>query len=357
MASACCLGERPCQHFQLCRVELLDERRQAHSGAGATQRPHGVAEIALRLALVMRLGETLARQRLVGDLTGTTVAERVVDRRACGRPFDELSFGEMCRLDQMRPHAGIALGIDHDRTKPCLDCTGRKPCLGNRLTRAGGAHDQSVLAAAVAAERDRERLAVLGTSDRDALIAQGSPSGEVDDTLEELPCQRTQRVAWTAAFGGDLGQIASCHEVFGVPMPATRAGAEGSGAECARPTGEYRMGEQDDGKRAGRPRPTQVALAHDAHGEQAQGDADRDVDRRRAKPSDQFAQRLQWIDWDFVGVLGCGHEPLLSWTGSRRPFVGQRESGEPMARRGAAFACGLYEPVKVCSERLEGASR
>ena len=54
-------GERPCQHFQLCRIELLDKRRQAHGDAGGTQCTHRVAEITLRLALIMRLGEALAR--------------------------------------------------------------------------------------------------------------------------------------------------------------------------------------------------------------------------------------------------------------------------------------------------------
>ena len=53
------------------------------------QRAHHVAEIALRLTQVVRLGEALAGQRLVGDLTRRRPARRGCRRVPSGRPLDE----------------------------------------------------------------------------------------------------------------------------------------------------------------------------------------------------------------------------------------------------------------------------
>ncbi len=68
---------------------MLDERVQARLHPGRAHRPHGVPEVALGLAQIVRLGEALARERAVGDLGLAALRERVVDGLALRRPGDE----------------------------------------------------------------------------------------------------------------------------------------------------------------------------------------------------------------------------------------------------------------------------
>ncbi len=62
-------------------VERLHEARKAHLAPRGPQRADRVPEVALRLALVVGLGEALPRERLVGDLGLRAAGVRVVHRR------------------------------------------------------------------------------------------------------------------------------------------------------------------------------------------------------------------------------------------------------------------------------------
>jgi hypothetical protein len=131
-----------------------------------------VAEVALSLALVVGLGEALAGKRLVGDLAGGAVGERVVDRRPPGGPFDEPAAAVAGRVGEVLAHAGIPLWVDDNGPQPGVDCPRGDPCLGDGLAGAGGADDQGVPTAIRGAEGDRHgRTCVLASEDH-ALAAE-----------------------------------------------------------------------------------------------------------------------------------------------------------------------------------------
>ena len=72
------LGEPAGDHLQPVRIEMLDDRRQARLDAACAQRANLVAHVALGLAQVVRLGEALSGQRLVGERRVAAVREGVV---------------------------------------------------------------------------------------------------------------------------------------------------------------------------------------------------------------------------------------------------------------------------------------
>ena len=73
------LGQPSHEQLEAVCVEVLDDRVKADLTIGAAQSTHDMAEVALGLAQVVRLGETLAGQHLVGDLGLAAAGERVVD--------------------------------------------------------------------------------------------------------------------------------------------------------------------------------------------------------------------------------------------------------------------------------------
>src|SRR5579884_4009166 len=83
--------------------------------AGTTQGTHSVAEVALGEALVVRLGERLGRQQLVGYLGVEAVAVRVVDRVALRRPEDESATRTSRGIPKLFEREVVRLGIHRDR--------------------------------------------------------------------------------------------------------------------------------------------------------------------------------------------------------------------------------------------------
>ena len=73
------LRQPPSEHLQPLGSRCSTIARRLTSVPALAQCPHDVSEIALRLAQVVRLGEALAGQRLVGDLGLATASVRVVD--------------------------------------------------------------------------------------------------------------------------------------------------------------------------------------------------------------------------------------------------------------------------------------
>ena len=78
---------RSCSRFGGSRYST--SRARVTVSPAEAQRPHLVAEIALRLAEIVGLGEALRAEGLVGDLRLRSPCERVVDVRALGRPLEE----------------------------------------------------------------------------------------------------------------------------------------------------------------------------------------------------------------------------------------------------------------------------
>ena len=144
---------------------MVHERLQADLDAGLAQHAHLVTEIALGLAQVVRLGEALAGERLVGDLGLAAPSVGVVDRRALRGPLDELAAGGQRRIAQLAAQVAIALRIDHDRAHTALDRAHGHPGHRDRLARAGRADHERVRTAGGAAERDCDGAAVTLVTD------------------------------------------------------------------------------------------------------------------------------------------------------------------------------------------------
>ena len=120
-----------------------------------------MADVALRLAQIVRLDQLLAGQQLVGDLGIAAVRVGVVHNGSLRRPVDEgpsLTLGHVAGVLQ---HLRVALRVDQHRAHPVLDRVHGDPGHRDRLTRAGGAEDERMGAARRSAERDPNETAVL----------------------------------------------------------------------------------------------------------------------------------------------------------------------------------------------------
>jgi hypothetical protein len=89
------VGNAAREQLQPARIHQLHEPRRRRDLSRRVQRSHRVGEVALRLAQVVRLGEALAGERLVGDLAGAAVAVGVVGARARRRPLEERAPGAL----------------------------------------------------------------------------------------------------------------------------------------------------------------------------------------------------------------------------------------------------------------------
>src|SRR5207247_7850320 len=125
--------QRSREHLEPVWIEALDDALHTQNGPTGAERTHHMAEVALRLTLIVRLGEALARECLVGYLGLAPVGVGVVDRRAVGRPFDETAAAGVRRATQRIPHPAIALRVNDDCPHAAFDRTDREPGLRDRL--------------------------------------------------------------------------------------------------------------------------------------------------------------------------------------------------------------------------------
>ena len=112
------LRELPREQLQALGIERLDETGEAHLHARGAQRTDGVAEVALRLALVVGLGEALPGERLVGDLRLAAAGVRVVYRRPLRRPRVKRLARGAGRTVQPLAQPRVTLRVHHDRRHP-----------------------------------------------------------------------------------------------------------------------------------------------------------------------------------------------------------------------------------------------
>ena len=203
------------------------------------------------------------------------------------------------------------LGSITTAAKPGLDRPGRKPCLGNRLTRAGGAHDQCVLAAVARAERDRDRLARLGTSNRHALPAQCCRRRQCGEARPKLLCESAQRIE----------RAAPPRAISARSPPAIRS-SRASAVHAWRHTRRRRQASWPTRRTWwGRAQPAQAPARPTSNAGDVRASHERRSGRRAGrslraglsrKASRPVRPEVQRIDRWFVGVSGRRHEPLLS---------------------------------------------
>ena len=197
----------------------MDDPPQAHDRPACPQCADDVAQVALRLALVMRLGEALAGERLVGNLGLAAPRIRVVDRRPIRGPLHEAPPTRASRCEHRVAHAPIALGVDDDRAHPVLDRARRQPGLRDRLARAGGAHHQRVPSPQLSAEGNRDGPRTLIGSEQQPPPAQPGPAcGHSASELD--PCQHAQQsIGWRPSLAREPGEVGARLQVFAVPAP------------------------------------------------------------------------------------------------------------------------------------------
>jgi hypothetical protein len=300
---------------------LLHDRAEADLRPGLAQRPDDVAEIALGLTQIMRLGETLAGQSLVGDLARAALRIWVVDAVTVRRPFQ---VGPSCRqrgAAQLFAHARVALGIDDDRAHPIRDRARRDPRLRDRLARAGGAHDKRVRAVAVRAEWNRHRPAALIESDRqpppvEPLLAAATCAS----THHRRSHERAQKIQRVASAIGYLREVRAGFDVFAVPAPTTHGGEQCGDRQRQCRAAQERSGERHERQCAGGPAPVQVPAAHRSRRKQPQHDPHGAVDARREEPVQEFIDGRKRIDRVFGNcVRGHQSHSLLGPDASARP--------------------------------------
>ena len=250
------------------------DRREADRRAGSLQHAHGVTEVTLGLALIVRLGEALAGENLVGDLGLRSVGERVVDARALGGPLAEPAPGALRTGAQHLTEQGVTLGIDDDAAEAMADRDVGHPCLGHRLARAGGADDERVRAAVGTREGDPHGTVTPVTTDEQpaGAVRRRAPRGDTPPDAQRrlrraCPCRRDGR--GRRRWRGRCDASDARGERRRGPEPGARGHANPSGA------GGQRNNERDE-----RPRPAQVGGAQGARecatGERA-GDDERGV--------------------------------------------------------------------------------
>lgn len=143
-------------------MEVAHQRHRADHDAGLVHRPYGVAEVALRLAQVVRLSERLARQRLVRYLRVGALGVGVVGERPLRGPLEErCSRSFRGGLELVVEHA-VPLRVDDDRTVPRLDQPAGDPRLADRLARPRRTQHQRVRPRLIPdGDRDGQTLLVL----------------------------------------------------------------------------------------------------------------------------------------------------------------------------------------------------
>jgi hypothetical protein len=97
------------------------------------------------------------------------------------------------------------------------------------------------------------------------------------------------------ALAGTRGEVGSGFEVFAVPAPTAHGGSESTGSKWQRGRSERRAGEEGEYAASGGPAPVQMTPAQDACGDQAEQQAQRDLERARRGAAQQMLNRLQRI--------------------------------------------------------------
>ena len=118
-------------------MHVLDHGREADRHAGKSQRSDDVADVALGEPLVVRLGEHLGREQLVGDLGVRSAVVRVVDRLALRIPLAERPARAGAAARSCSRTKSSPFGIDVDDAEPALDCGERQQDLQDRLAGPG----------------------------------------------------------------------------------------------------------------------------------------------------------------------------------------------------------------------------
>ena len=199
--------------LQALGVHVGGDRPQAHLQLARPQRSHDMAEVALRLAHVVRLGEQLPRERLVGDLALASRGEGVVDAAARRRPLHIPAARALRGAAQRGPHVLIPLGIERDHAHTALDRGRGEQRLRDRLARAGRPHDQHV-GRSPGSERDRHGHA------RDRRVPR--PGGH------QTPAARSRPACTRAGGAHRAGVFASSPPARGRRRRGGRAGGPGT---------------------------------------------------------------------------------------------------------------------------------
>ena len=211
-------------------------------------------EIPLGLAQVVRLGELLARQRLVGDLGLGAPRVGVVGQRALGGPLQEPGASSPGGALELLAEHLVPLGVDDDRPVSVLDQPRGDPRLGDGLAGAGRAHHQRVRSRALT-DGDPGASPVQPASNRQPAAA--------DPALAAGPAQETP-VRWdpgeTRAAGRDLGMVATGGDVGVVPAGALQR-SEHRDEPDREPSDRGRARELSDRQAEQRPGPRQPPSA------------------------------------------------------------------------------------------------
>jgi hypothetical protein len=247
-----------------------------------------MAEIALCLTQVVRLGETLARQHLVGDLRLTAVRIWVEDARSRGRPLQEPAPGGLRCATELRAHAAIALRVDDDRAHTALDGTDRHQRLGDRLARPRGPHYECVTCARMLAERDRHLPAPLVATERQPLHVRAISTCSNAATLLEHRCDRAQAIHRSTPLPRDLRKIRAGLDVFAMPAPTANSGNDRCENEREREASEPDMRTQNEREHRRRPRPLQMTAPHVSRREQSDRHPEPELERCMGKPLESF---------------------------------------------------------------------
>ena len=286
---------------------MLDDRAEADVRFALAQCPDHVAQIALRLAQVVRLCEALAGKQLVGDLARTAAGVWVVDARTARRPFDVWPSRRQRGAAQLAAHAAVALRVDDDRAHSEGDRAGCDPRLRDRLARARGTHHERVPSPALCAERNRDGTAALIEPEHQLLPPHPALRAAARANSEHRRRrERAQKILRTAAASRDLRQVRAGFDVFAVPAPAADACHERRDDQRHRRSAKERPRDRHQRQRAGRPAPVQVPAAHRSRGDRPQHNAEGEVKARRQQPVDQFVDRRRGVDRVF-GKCVRGH--------------------------------------------------
>ena len=229
------------------------KRRNGH--ARQAHRLDGQAHVALRLAFVVRLGEPLPRERLVGDLTVGSRRVGVVGERPLGAPAAKRPTRPARRPAELGLEQTVSLGVDHDRAPHPASIWRVAIQAAVTVFPDPSRPRMSVCDPAAPARGDRNGQSACVDPDDAAGRRHPDPGRDVRALLVQLD-HASERLKRAWALAGGLGEVGAAEEVLALAARALPAGAQAH--EQHHDRDDRRQVPQDEARAREQPRPAPV---------------------------------------------------------------------------------------------------